>query len=158
MKHSIILFFFVAMAMVFSLDANAQGLVYTPFIPQQSSSSDYGNWGSGSEYSSRPRSGYSRPSHQTQTIRTTAYYADYNGNYYKVPIKVEYTVYSNGATNLTVAEQWEGNGFGGQWKRLLTTANVVSCQPITANGASAELERAFMYKAMVWTKWYYFDL
>lgn len=144
MKHSILILYFVAMAMYFSFDANAQGLVYTPFIPNQSSSSGYGS--------------YNRPSHQTQTIRTTAYYADYNGNYYKVPIKVEYTVYSNGATSLTVAEQWEGNGYGGQWKRIMTMANVMNCQPLTANGASAGLERNFMYKAMVLSKWYYFDL
>ena len=35
---------------------------------------------------------------------------------------------------------------------------VVSCQSITANGPSAYLESSFMYKAMVGTQWYYFDL
>ena len=139
MKHTFVILL-VALLSMMTVDLKAQGLVYTPFIPP------------------RPRSGYSRPSYQTQTTRTTAYFADYNGNYYKVPIKVDYTVYSNGATSLTVTEQYESNGFGGQWKRILTAANVVSCQSITANGVTAELERTFMYKAMVGTRWYYFDL
>lgn len=91
-------------------------------------------------------------------MRTTAYHVDYNGNYYKVPIRVEYTVYSNGASSLTVAEQWEANAAGGQWRRISSPARVVGCQAITANGITAELERSFMYKAMVGTVWYYFDL
>ena len=158
MKHTLFVII-VALLSIITVDVKAQGLVYTPFIPQQSSSStDFGGMYGGGSSSSRPRSGYSRPSSQTQTTRTTAYFADYNGNYYKVPIKVEYTVYSNGATSLTVTEQYESNGFGGQWKRILTAANVVSCQSITANGVTAELERTFMYKAMVGTRWYYFDL
>lgn len=157
MKHTLFVII-VALLSIISVDMKAQGLVYTPFIPQQSSSStDFGGMYGGSS-SSRSSSGYSRPSYHTQTTRTTAYFADYNGNYYKVPIKVEYTVYSNGATSLTVTEQYESNGFGGQWKRILTAANVVSCQSITANGVTAELERTFMYKAMVGTRWYYFDL
>ena len=156
MKHTFLILI-VALLSIITVDVKAQGLVYTPFIPQQSSSTDLGGM-YGSSSASGPRSGYSRPSFQTQTIRTTAYFADYNGNYYKVPIKVEYTVYSNGATSLTVAEQYESNGFGGQWKRILTAANVVTCQSITANGVTAELERSFMYKVMVGTCWYYFDL
>ena len=157
MKHTLFVII-VALLSIITVDVKAQGLVYTPFIPQQSSSStDFGGMYGGSS-SSRPRFGYSRPSYQTQTTRTTAYFADYNGNYFKVPIKVEYTVYSNGATSLTVTEQYESNGFGGQWKKILTAANVVSCQSITANGVTAELERTVMYKAMVGTRWYYFDL
>ena len=155
MKH-FFMFIFVAFIAMISWDANAQGLVYTPFIPQQSSSADYGNW-SGSS-SSRSRSGGYLPSSQTQTIRTTAYYASNNGSYFKVPIRVEYTVYSNGASSLYVTEQWEGNGFGGQWKRVLSGGRVSSCQSLLANGVTAELERTLMYKAMVGTCWYYFDL
>ena len=156
MKHFIILLFVAFMAMM-SMNANAQGMVYTPFIPEQSSSySDFGSWGSNTR-SSRSRSEAYRPSSQTQTIRTTAYYVD-NGRYSRLPIRVEYTVYSNGASSLTVAEQWEDNGFGGQWKSVLTAANVVRCQSLTANGVTAELEKTFMYKAMVGTRWYYFDL
>lgn len=157
MKKTITILFFAFMA-VLSFEAKAQGLVYTPFIPQQSSSStNSGSWfGNGS--SSHSRIGYSRPSAQTQTIQTTAYYADYNGNYYKVPIRVEYTLYSNGASSLCVTEKWQSNGFSGQWYKLSSRAAVKDCQPITANGCTAELERAFMYKAMVGTNWYYFDL
>ena len=156
MKHSFIII--VTLLAIIAVDANAQGLVYTPFIPKQSSSSYDIGGESGGYSSSRSRSGYARPSQQTQTIRTTAYFVDYNGDYYKVPIHVEYTVYSNGATSLSVTEQYESNGFGGQWKRLLSPARVTSCQSIMANGDTAELERSFMYKAMVGTKWYYFDL
>lgn len=151
MKHTILVLFFAALALSISLDANAQGLVYTPFIPQQSSSS-YGGSGYGSGYSSRPTS-------QTQVIRTTAYYVDnYYGNYYKVPIKVEYTVYSNGATTLYVTEQWESQAFGGQWRSVPGSARVMSCQPMTAYGNTGRLEQTFMYKAFVGTNWYYFDL
>jgi hypothetical protein len=156
MKHSFIVLLVAFMAMM-SMEANAQGLVYTPFIPQQSSSADFGSWGSDSGYS-RQRSGGYRPSYQTQTIRSTAYYVNYDGDYQKVPIRVEYTVYSNGATSLTVAEQWKGNGLGGQWEKVLSAAYVRECQSIFANGPTAELERTFMYKAMVGTSWYYFDL
>ncbi len=156
MKHIIItslVFIFVV-----SFEAKAQGLVYTPFIPQQSSSSTNSDSWFGNSSSSPSRMGYSRPSAQTQTIQTTAYYADYNGDYYKVPIRVEYTIYSNGASSLCVTEKWQSNGFKGQWYRLPSRASVQYCQPITANGNTAELERAFMYKAMVGTNWFYFDL
>ena len=157
MRHTSLFILVSVILAIISVDVKAQGLVYTPFIPRQSSSFDIGG-GSSVSGSSRSSSGYSRPSCQTELTRTTAYYVDYNGNYYKDPIRVEYTVWSNGATNLKVTEQWEGNGFGGQWKRLLAAARVESCQPITANGSSAALERSFMYKAMVGTRWYYFDL
>lgn len=148
-------FILVAIILAFvSLNANAQ-LVYQPFIPNQSSPSYNGglNCGTGSSYS-----GYSPLSCRTQTIRTTAYFVDFYGDYYKVPIRVEYKVYSNGAESLKVAEQYESNGFGGQWKRLSTPPNVMNCQSIMATGVTAELERTFMYKAMVGTTWYYFDL
>ena len=156
MKHIIVTF--LVFISVVSFEAKAQGLVYTPFIPQQSSSSTGSDSWFGNGASSRRQPTYSRPSAQTQTTRTTAYYVDYSGNYYKVPILVEYTVYSNGATSLRVTEKWQSNGINGQWHRLPSSANVQSCQPITANGRTAELERSFMYKAMVGTDWYYFDL
>ena len=158
MKHSsIVLTVAVFMAML-SVEVKAQGLVYTPFIPESSSSSSgTTNWGSDSGYS-RPNYGSNHVSSQTQTIRTTAYYADYEGYYYKVPIRVEYTVYSYGSSSLMVAEQWETTAFGGQWKKLPVMANVEKCRPITAYGVNAYLEKNFMYKAMVGTRWYYFDL
>ena len=157
MRHTSVFILISVILAIISVDVKAQGLVYTPFIPKQSSSFDIGE-GSGVAGSSRSSSGYSRPSCQTELTRTTAYYVDYDGNYFKVPIRVEYTVWSNGATSLKVAEQWEGNALGGQWKRLLTAARVESCQPITAYGTSAALERSFMYKALVGICWYYFDL
>lgn len=156
MKHAFILI--VAIMAMLSLEAKAQGLVYTPFIlGSSSSSSSADSWSNGSG-SSRSRTGSYRVTSQTQTVRTTAYYADYNGDYYKIPIRVEYTVYSNGASSLSVAEQWESNGYSGQWKKILTMANVESCRPVLAQGVTAELERTFMYKAMVGSRWYYFDL
>ena len=156
MRHTLLPILFSAFLAMISVDVEAQ-IVFTPFIPQQSSSIDIGGFGSASG-TSRSSSGYSRPSCQTELTRTTAYFVDYDGNYYKVPIRLEYTVWSNGATSLRVTEQWERNAFGGQWKRLFSSARVVSCQSITANGPSAYLESSFMYKAMVGTQWYYFDL
>lgn len=140
-----------------SIEVKAQGLVYTPFIPQQSSSASSGSLYGGSG-TSRPRSGYYRPRSETQSFRTTAYFVDFNGDYHKAPIRVEYTVYSNGACSCCVTEKWQSNGVSGQWCSLGKPADVQSCQPITANGITAELEQSFMYKAQVGIYWYYFDL
>ena len=157
MKHTIIILTVAIMSMM-ALESRAQGLVYRPFIPEQSSTSyESGSWSVGSGSTNSRARGY-QPKSQTQTIRTTAYYIDYSGYYVKVPIRLEYTEYSNGASTINLSEQWESNGMGGQWRKVHTASNVVSCQPITANGTNAELERSFMYKVMVGAKWYYFDL
>ena len=130
----------------------AQGLVYTPFIPQTSSPS-YGNYTV--PRSTRPTA---RPSSQVQTVQVTAYYADILGDYYKVPIRIEYTVYSNGASTIYVTEQWKSNSYSGGWVRISPLASIQECHPLFGSGNNAELEKSFMYKAQVGSRWYYFDL
>ena len=69
MRHTSLLILISVILAIISVDVKAQGLVYTPFIPRQSSSFDIGG-GSGVSGSSRSSSGYSRPSCQTELTRT----------------------------------------------------------------------------------------
>lgn len=134
------------------LVAHAQGMSYTPFIPNNSLPTLPGD----SYNHARPRS--TAPSATYDMVRTNAYYADYNGNYYKVPIKVKITNYSNGYSTAEVVAEWKSYGYEGKWENMTYASKVQKCSPIHANGYSKQLEQQFMYKAQVLSKWYYFDL
>ena len=139
-------------AIISAVCLNAQ--IYQPFIPGQSSSGgsisftppsrSYGGYG----YQSAP---------QVQSFRATAYYVDSSNQLRKVPIRVNLTSTQGGITGQVVSE-YQSTGFGGQWVSISTPANVQQCMPMASYGGTKALEQAFMFKALVNMKWYYFDL
>ncbi len=112
------------------ISAKAQ-IVYEPFIP-----------------------GQTRQQAQVETVRTNAYYSDYNGNIYKLPIKVEIQTQYN-LTYIYVVEYYQNNGVWGDWHKLPSKPQAHECMPLYSQN---QLERRFMYKAMINGKYYYFDL
>lgn len=93
----------------------------------------------------------------SQIVRTTAYFMNqYDGNVYKVPIKVQImdSAYGGG-TQMQVIEEYRTNAFGGNWTRIGTGGSVRKCQSMYGGNS---LENSFMFKAYVGTNWYYFDL
>jgi len=85
---------------------------------------------------------------QSQSIRTTAYYADSYGNYYKVPIRIQQQ-----GSAWYVVEYYTDGGIGGNWHRMAFPA-VSKCNSMFATN---QLEKQFMYKAFVNAQTYYFD-
>lgn len=112
------------------ISAKAQ-IVYDPFIP-----------------------GQTRQQSQVQTVRTNAYYADSNGNVYKMPIKVEIRNQYN-MVSIYVSEYYQNNGVQGYWYKLPSKPQARECMPQFAQN---QLERRFMYKAMINGRYYYFDV
>lgn len=122
--------FIVLLLAICGISAKAQ-IVYDPFIP-----------------------GQTRQQAQVRTVRTNAYYSDYNGNIYKLPIKVEIQTQYN-LTYIYVVEYYQNNGVGGYWYKLPSKPQAHECMPLYAQN---QLERRFMYKAMINSRYYYFDL
>jgi hypothetical protein len=86
-------------------------------------------------------------------IRTTAYCVNtYNGQIYKTPIKVKQE--RNGY--YTVTERYVTTGYGGDWQKIYPQAQVSKC--ISNFYDKNSLENQFMYKALIYPDWYYFDL
>lgn len=96
---------------------------------------------------SQPRPQYSEPA--PQVIRTTAYSVS-GENLYKIPIRVQ----KKGNFYKVIEQYVDQTGFGGRWQSI--SGSVQKCTPAVAMGNP--LESQFMYKAMVGTNWYYFDL
>jgi len=95
----------------------------------------------------------------SQTVRSTAYFVR-NGEYYKAPIQVEISSSTNhyGGTSYYVVAVWNNTSYSGSWSRLPNKVAVQRCISTSAYGATARLERSYMYKALVGYDWYYFDL
>lgn len=86
---------------------------------------------------------------QSQSTRTTAYYADAYGNYYKVPIRIQQQ-----GNAWYVVEYYRDNGIGGTWQRLINPSQISRCNSALASNS---LEKQFMYKAFFNTQTHYFD-
>ena len=112
------------------ITAKAQ-IIYDPFIP-----------------------GQTRQQTQSQTVRTNAYCVDYYGNLTKLPIKVEIQNRYN-IISIKVVEYYENNGIQGYWYKIPTTPQASECMPQYSQNP---LEQRFMYKVMLYNKYYYFDL
>ena len=91
---------------------------------------------------------------QVQTVRTNAYYSDSNGNVYKMPIKVEIRNQYN-MVSIYVSEYYQNNGVQGYWYRLPSKPKAMQCMPQYAQN---QLEQRFMYKVMINSRYYYFDI
>ena len=150
MKKTIITLIATLMALAASHEAKAQ-IVYAPFIPEKSSSSE-----SGSGYYQGGRSyGSSRPAVQTQRARTTAYCLLGSDRYGKLPIVVEFS--QSGAYVVQVFNAPQSMVYGaseGRWVNIYPTV-IQSCYP---DLSSHPLEKSFMYKANIDGTMYYFDL
>lgn len=141
MKH---LFVSLVLFAATGIIATAQ-IQYQPTYNRTATESSYQSSDCNS-YSSTPQQ-YSQP--QAQVVRTTAYVQTADGTY-KVPIKVQIQ-----GNNSRIIEQYVNNGFGGEWKRVLSGGFAQKCTSFTGNNS---LESMFMYKAMIGMSWYYFDL
>lgn len=121
----------------FAIASKAQTVSYTPYIPGANSTNSY-----------------QAPQTQSEIVRTTAYYSDYSGNLYKVPIKVSIT--SNGySTIIKVIEKYNSAIYSGKWEKVYSSGNASKCVRGIGGGY---LEEQFMYKALVDAKYWYFDL
>ena len=152
MKKFIITMITAMMAIV-SYEAKAQGLVYTPFIPQESSSSSSM---SVPNYSQRHRSyGGSRATVQTQRARSTAYCWHGGDRYGKLPIVLEYSQSGIRIVQVYYASQSLVYGASeGRWVDIYPVS-IQQCYPDLSNHP---LEKSFMYKASINGTTYYFDL
>lgn len=123
-------FLIILVLAICGISAKAQ-IVYDPFIP-----------------------GQTRQQSQVQTTRTNAYYSDPYGNIYKLPIKVEIQNRYN-SISIYVSEYYQNNGAQGYWCKLPSKPKASECMPMYAQNP---MEKRFMYKVMINTKYYYFDL
>ncbi|MCL2312072.1 MAG: hypothetical protein FWC41_06235 [Firmicutes bacterium] len=139
------------------VNAQVGGAVFTPYTPPQNT------------YQTPPQRTYQTPPQRTyqtypqqnyqnqnsnnqyeETIRTTAYRMDSNGQYIKMPIKVQQQ-----SSYYFVVERYSTAGLG-QWEKIATPAQVQKCSRNYYN--DNDIENSFMYKALIWNNWYYFDL
>lgn len=132
-----------------SFEANAQ-LVYTPYIPNRSSSSvPIPNYSRGRSQS------YSQPAPRVEYTRTNAYCMTGADTYGKMPIVIEYG--SNGMRVVQVYYAPQSMVYGaseGRWVDIYPVS-VTSCHPDYSNNP---LEKSFMYKATINGTTFYFDL
>lgn len=137
------IFLFIGMA------ANAQG-AYEPYILHSPNTPNYNM----EEFESpRPRYQNSQPQTYEETIQTTGYYQDNNGNYRKVPMKVT-VAGSQWSQSVSITAYYSYDY--GQWQNLAVAISASKC-----NGAfGGEMESSFMYKAYFTAllKNVYFDL
>ena len=140
----------------YGLNSHAQ-IVYTPFIPQENPPLLLETPRASPQPRSRPSTGinYSVPQVQNQSqiqekiVRTTAYFLTQTGDCYKVPIRI-----ALGSINAKVISYYEDIGYGGSWKDVAYGGDLQKCNSMLSQN---ELEKQFMYKAMVAGKWFYFD-
>lgn len=96
---------------------------------------------------------------QSQTLKTTAYSQNRNGEIEKMPIIVEVTQTSYGTVSMKVIAAWVSNGYSGGWQKVMDN-RVDECRPIYSS-SSNQMDNYFMYKAnlIVGTvRTWYFDL
>ena len=117
-----VLFFFFASFIAFN--AYSQDLVYRAFGVEQQEQQQ-----------------------QSQTVRTTAYAQNSNGSYTKMPIRVEVSQTSYGATTMKVVAAYVSNGYSGSWQKVPAN-RVEECRPIYASSGN-QLESQFMYKSLL---------
>ncbi len=98
---------------------------------------------------------YNPPQSSTKSYRTTAYRIDYQGNAYKMPIVVDVTVSGYGSVSMKVTQKYVTTGLGGRWEKIYSGGIIQECQSLVNSNS---LESQFMYKAIVDTNTWYFDL
>lgn len=138
------IFLFICMA------ANAQwGGAYKPYVFHDSPSSFDIDM---QDLDSRPSTQYHDSQPQKETIQTTAYYKDNNGNYRKIPIKVTIAASQFSPINITAYYNYNY----GQWQNLVPAIPAIKCNGAFGGG----MESSFMYKASsaIWPNTIYFDL
>lgn len=116
--------------------------------------SAYAQIGYSPSYNSRQQQ-QAAPQQNTENYRTTAYSVDYQGNYIKMPIVVRVSDNGYGGIYLSVVQKYVNTGFGGRWEKIYSGATVSKC---TSFIGANNLESNFMYKAIIDTKTWYFDL
>jgi len=104
--------------------------------------------------SSYPNNNISRPRSTSEYYRTTAYSIDFDGNLYKLPIKVRVTNNGYGSISITVVQKYVNTGLGGEWREVYYS-DVNKCAPLASQNP---LEKEFMYKALFDNSTWYFDL
>ncbi len=92
---------------------------------------------------------------RVQIVATTAYSVDYNGNYVKMPVRVQITDNGFGGVSMRVVEKYISTGFGGRWSKIYSGSDVRQCTPLASMN---QLEKSFMFKATIDTNTWYFDL
>lgn len=92
---------------------------------------------------------------RVQVVATTAYSVDYNGNYVKMPVRVQITDNGFGGVSMRVVEKYISTGFGGRWSKIYSGSDVRQCTPLASMN---QLEKSFMFKATIDTNTWYFDL
>ena len=148
MKHIITFLQIIAIALICN-DIKAQGLVYQPFIPSQSSGGYDVSVPSGRNGQSRSRD------ISTERIRTNAYCLFSNGDLGKLRIEVE--VYGSSARVVGYYEAPKALVYNatGRWLQLQPQAMVNKCYPDLSYNP---LEQEFTYKATFLGRVFYFDL
>lgn len=133
--------FILCLILVAANSLNAQNFVYQPFIPNQSQKN----------YQNQQQNSNNQLS---EAIRTTAYSVDYNGEIYKMSIKVQLKQ-SSYSKSYYVTEYYDNSAYGG-WTKIQASPTVQKCIRSAINSNS--LDNKFMYKALIGTQTYYFDL
>ena len=149
MKHIFTIIHIIAVAFICN-DIKAQGLVYEPFIPKQSSGSYSPGYPATSGNSSRSVSSVS-----AERVRTNAYCLYNDGSVGKLRIEVE--VYGGSALVVGYYQVPQAMVYNstGRWLQLQPQAMVKKSYPdISGN----PLEQEFMYKANIRGIMFYFDL
>lgn len=149
MKNILTIVQILAIALICS-DLKAQGLVYTPFVPRQSSESYDPGFPPASSGSFRSRSRV-----ESDRVRTNAYCLYNDGSVGKLRIEVEIYGSSARVVGYYQAPQAMVYNSTGRWRELQPQAMVNKCYPDLARN---QLEQEFMYKANIRGVMYYFDL
>ncbi len=80
---------------------------------------------------------------------------DHDGIKYKMQIKVQISSNGYGWTEIRVVEKYVNTGLGGQWQKIYSGSSASKC---TSYASQNPLEKQFMYKAIIDTNTWYFDL
>lgn len=91
----------------------------------------------------------------TQILTTTAYSQGYDGQYTKMRIRVQVNDKGFGGVSMRVVEKYVSSGLGGQWAKVYSGSEVKKCAPLASMNP---MEQNFMFKAIIDTKTWYFDL
>ena len=149
MKHLFTIIQVIVIALICN-DIKAQGLVYEPFIPRQSS----GGYGYGAS-ATEGRSSRSSARATAERVRTNAYCLNNDGSVGKLRIEVEVYGTSSQVVGYYQAPQAMVYNSTGRWLQLQPQAAVKKCYP---DLSEHPLEQEFMYKANIRGVVFYFDL
>lgn len=97
----------------------------------------------------------SRPRATVEYFRATAYSIDFDGNLYKLPIKVQVANNGYGSISISVVQKYVNTGLGGEWREVYYGGNIQKCTPLASQNP---LEKEFMYKVYFDNNTWYFDL